>query len=101
MSEPVVPVVRRPDYTIGLEQNSGNTWVHARIHRWSTRIARAYRRDADALFELHGGPVFATTHDPHGGDQRKFEKFCRMFGFVHWGTVEFEGVDRDIYVRTE
>lgn len=99
MSDPVVPVCIRPDYRIGLEQDSGCTFVHATVHHWSAAVARALRRDADLIMGLHGGPMFATSHQPHGGDPAKLAKFVRLFGFHFHCQVHVGGADHLVYVR--
>jgi hypothetical protein len=99
MSERVVPVCNRPDYRIGLEQDSGCTFVHATVHRWTASVARALRRDADTIMALHGGPIYATTHEPHGGDYAKHAKFVRHFGFEYLTTVDAGGSAHRVFVR--
>lgn len=99
MGERVVPVCNRDAYRIGLQQDSGCTFVHATVHHWSAAVARAMRRDADAIMALHGGPVYATTHEPHGGDPAKWAKFVGLFGFEEFATVEAAGAAHRVFVR--
>jgi hypothetical protein len=100
MAEPVVPVVRRADYTISLEQDH-ETFVHVTIWRWSAQVARALRTDWDALFALHGGPIFATTERPHGGSFAKWRKFVVLMGFTFYATASVDGVRHSVYRRAQ
>jgi hypothetical protein len=74
-----VPVVRRPVYTLYLEQATpGHTFIHCDVHgRWTRCTKKQLAADFDALKALHGGPFFA-LHEP--GDT-KHSKFLAMFGF--------------------
>ena len=74
-----VPVVRRPVYTLYLEQATRvHTFIHCDVHgRWSPRVKRELIADWATLKQLHGGPLYA-LHDP--GDS-KHAKFLAMFGF--------------------
>lgn len=74
-----VPVVRRPGYTLYLEQAApAHTFIHCDVHgRWSPRAKRELIADWSTLLRLHGGPIYA-LHEP--GD-RKHSKFLAMFGF--------------------
>ncbi len=75
-----VPVVRRPEYTIHLEQaDRWHCFVHCDVHaRWTPRIKSALMTDWETLQALHGGP-FHALHDP--GDHKHL-KFLRMFGIT-------------------
>ena len=95
-----VPVVRRSDYTISLEMDGGATFVHSEVQRWSVAVARAWRRDMDAVLELHGGPIYAMTRAPHGGDWNKWRKFVALVGFrFHAAVTVADGTRHSIYVR--
>ncbi|WP_066803337.1 hypothetical protein [Sphingomonas asaccharolytica] len=74
-----VPVVRRPVYTLYLEQATPrHTFIHCDVHGvWTPRVKRDLCSDWQALRALHGGPFYA-LHEP--GD-RKHSKFLTMFGF--------------------
>jgi len=74
-----VPVIRRSDYTLSLDQaNRQDCFIHCDVHaRWSPRIQRELRADFETLKGLHGGP-FHALHDP---EDLKHLKFLRMFGF--------------------
>lgn len=84
-----VPVVRRPVYTLYLEQaTEHHTFIHCDVHgRWSPRIKRELTADWATLLQLHGGPLYAI----HAPGDRKHAKFLTMFGF-RW-TASF--TDRD------
>ena len=48
---------------------------------------------------LHGGPIFATSHEPHGSDYAKWRKFVIHFGFRFFATASVDGVRHSVYVR--
>lgn len=77
--ELIVPVVRRPEYTIGLEQpNPDCTFAHCSIHvPWTGRVRRQITEDWERLKQLHGGPLYAQV-PPH---DTKNQHFARLFGF--------------------
>lgn len=74
-----VPVVRRSEYTLFLEQATArHPFIHCDIHsRWSPAVKAQLARDFATLKALHGGPFYA-LHDP---SDLKHHKFLRMFGF--------------------
>lgn len=76
-----VPVVRRPAFTIFLEQATPrHTFIHCTVHaRWSPAVKAELGAAFDALKDLHGGPFYA-VHDPR---DTKHEKFLTMFGFTY------------------
>lgn len=75
----IVPVVRRPEYTIGLEQpNPHRTFAHCTIHvPWTGRVRRQITDDWTELVRLHGGPFYALI-PPH---DTKLQKWAELFGF--------------------
>ena len=76
--QPKVPVVRRPEYTLYLEQATlDETFIHCDVYTWTPRVVRQLKADWSALLALHGGPIRA-LHTP--GD-RKHLKFITLFGF--------------------
>jgi hypothetical protein len=74
-----VPVVRRPEYTLFLEQATRHhTFIHCTVHvRWTASVKRQLLQDWADLKRLHGGPIYA-LHTP--GD-RKHHHFINIFGF--------------------
>ena len=91
-----VPVVKRADYTIYLQELDGMVWAHCDVFRWTSSVSRALRMDADALYRMQGGPWFA-LHDPPG--DKKHEHFLKHVGFKLLGSVESGGVKRQIFKR--
>jgi hypothetical protein len=79
-----VPVIVRPEYVVYIEQQQV-PFLHCDVLSWSSLIRRAYRRDLDALFALHGGPWFALNPEP-GADKRA--KFLQLSGFHFFGERE-------------
>ena len=61
-----------------LEFPEGVTFVHCDVLAWSPSIAKQMRADFDALYEMHGGPMFA-INQPYGC--KKHRKFMQMHGF--------------------
>jgi hypothetical protein len=88
------------DYTLTLERHEGNLWGHAAVHRWTPQVARAIRRDVDALIADHG-PILATpTPDcAEGAAFAKWRKFMALIGFGFYRTKTVDGVRRSIYAR--
>lgn len=75
--QPRVPVIRRPAYTVSLEQHGDHSFVHCDVRAWSPSARQALSADWQAFQALHGGPILA-LHTP--GD-RKHLKFLTLFGF--------------------
>lgn len=72
-----VPVVRRHEYIIYLEQaNPSLTFVHCRVKRWTKETKARLLADWKTLQELHGGPIYA-LHPP---EDEKHRKFLRIVG---------------------
>lgn len=90
-----VPVVRRPEFTLWLEQATPrHTFIHCTIHvRWSPTVKRELGEAFADLLGLHGGPFFA-VHDPH---DTKHEKFLKMYGFAFVSTFASSDGERHIY----
>lgn len=73
-----VPVVQRTDYTIYLQELEGATWAHCDVQQWSASVRRSLVSDANALYAMHGGPMYA-MNEPAGCE--KHRKFLRLMGF--------------------
>src|SRR3546814_14187477 len=67
-----VPVIRRSEYTVYLEQATRHhTFIHCVIHvRWTPKVFRALTADFAVLRGLHGGPIYA-LHPPEDRKDRK------------------------------
>ena len=83
--ELIVPVVRRPEYTIGLEQpNPDTTFAHCTIHvPWTGRVRRQLEADWQQVRQLHGG----TLHGLIPASDVKLQRFARLFGLEHTLTL--------------
>src|SRR3546814_9314640 len=59
-----VPVIRRSEYTVYLEQATRHhTFIHCVIHvRWTPKVFRALTADFAVLRGLHGGPIRSEEH---------------------------------------
>lgn len=76
----IVPVVRRADYVLSLEQvNKDHTFIHCDVLRWSPVVKRQLLADWQVLKDLVGAPIFAL----HVVGDSKHHKFLRLFGFHH------------------
>jgi hypothetical protein len=73
-----VPVIRRPGYTVLLEEHvTAGTFIHCDVLKWTPEVFRDLRETFPLLCQLHGGPI----HALHDVCDRKHEKFLRLFGF--------------------
>lgn len=90
-----VPVIRRPEYTLSLEQaNRRDCFIHCDIHvRWTPKVKEALGRDFAILKDLHGGP-FLALHEP--GDAKHL-KFLRLYGFRRLFTRLVDGRLHEIH----
>lgn len=92
-----VPVCQRPEYTIFLQDIDGTTWAHCDVRRWSPSVAKRLVLDGDAVFWLHGGPLFA-VNEPHG--DAKHQRFLRLMGFGFFKELPaLDGGTRLIFIR--
>ena len=74
-----VPVVRRKDYVISLEEHiEQGTFIHCDVQSWSKAVFIALQTDFARLCRLHGGPI----HALHDSTDRKHEKFLKLYGFA-------------------
>lgn len=96
-----VPVVKRPAYTIELEQpNPETTFAHCTIHvPWTGRVRRQLDADWQTVLSLHGGPLRCQVDH----DDLKLQKFLRSFGFSHSATFTWitTGESKLIYKTKE
>jgi hypothetical protein len=91
-----VPAVQRPDYTVTLEQWADMTFAHVDVRRWTAPVCRAFKADFDALYALHGGPLYATATD----DNTKLQKFIGFCGGKPWGRgFDIDGAPVIIFRR--
>lgn len=72
-----VPVVRKNEYAILLEEHLEGTFIHCEVHSWTPALARSLAADFKLLCELHGGPI----HALHDSGDRKHKKFLKLYGF--------------------
>jgi hypothetical protein len=85
-----VPIIRRPEYTAHLEQVDDLTFGHIEVHARPTRaVIRAIRADIASILDMHGGPLFAMTDQPHGGDYEKWRRFVTLIGFSSHDSPHF------------
>lgn len=82
--EAKVPVIRRSEYTVSLEQiNPETAFVHCSIHvPWTGRVRKQLTADVKTFMDLHGGPLHAII-DP---EDTKLQRFARLMGARHVAT---------------
>lgn len=78
-----VPVINRPDYTVYIEQQQ-IAFMHCDVRRWTPDVRKSLKRDWDAFFEMHGGPLYA-VNEPTGCT--KHQKFMRQMGFEFYAEA--------------
>ena len=92
-----VPVCRRSEYTIYLQDIDGTTWAHCDVQKWTASIHKRFSADADQVFAMHGGPMLA-LNEPAGCF--KHQKFLKLMGFhFHQKIITNTGDERLIYKR--
>jgi hypothetical protein len=95
-----VPVVRRPAYTLSIEQATPlHAFIHCDIHgRWSSTTKRSLTADWLALKDLHGGPFYAQ----HTLGDRLHAHFLSMFGFTRvLSFTDDAGVRLEIHISKD
>ena len=80
----VIPVIRKPEYIVSIEQWDDLSFLHCSVTKWSHMVARRLRKDFEALCELHGGPFRALDN---GSPTQS--KFLKHFGFRRIGTIRW------------
>jgi hypothetical protein len=92
-----VPVCRRREYTIFLQDIDGTTWAHCDVREWSGSVAKRLRADVDTLVEMQGAPVFA-MNEPVG--DVKHQKFLALMGFQFFKNLPaLQGGEVPVYRR--
>jgi hypothetical protein len=81
----LVPVIRRSEYTLSLEQaNADTTFVHCTTHvPWTGRVRKQLTGDVTTLLTLHGGPLHAIIRP----DDLKLQRFARIMNAEHVATL--------------
>ena len=80
-----VPVVRTKDYVIRFEEHeTQGTFIHCDLYNWSKDIAINLGVAFTLIRNLHGGPI----HALHDSNDRKHEKFLRLYGFTKEKDLE-------------
>jgi hypothetical protein len=101
LSPLIVPVVVTPEFYVGIERVGDATFAHCRpFVRWTPSVARKVRAACDQVMAMHGGPMFAASHQPADGDHAKFRKFVSLMGFEFFRTVRgTDDADHAVFVR--
>lgn len=94
--DPRVIVCKRKDYVIRFENVSDLTFVHIEVNKWSSTVRRYLSKDWNALFSLHGGPIYA-LNEPH--NDLKHQKFMRLFGFEFSQSIFTQDGERFVFAR--
>lgn len=91
-----VPVCVREDYIIYIERVGLANWMHADVVKWSPKVFREFNKDLDAIFDLHGGPMFILVDK----ENKKLQKFGKMFSFWPYAEMQCsDGVIRYVFRR--
>ena len=98
---PIVPVIRRPEYSVGFEVFDGLTVGHMIWHQPATRASiKQSRADLDLLTDLQGGPLYSIMLTPHDDNPAKYHKFTRLMGAKFSFNVRcIDGIDRPVFVK--
>lgn len=72
-----VPVVRRDEFEILLEQHVSGTFIHCNVKKYNSTVKREIMETWSAIKWLHAGPIYAM----HDLTDHKHRKFLCMFGF--------------------
>ena len=91
----VIPVIRKPEYQVSIEQWADWSFLHCDIRKWNHTVAKRLRKDFESFCALHGGPFRALDN---GSPTQS--KFLKHFGFR---LIDFafnaEGVRMPLYER--
>lgn len=79
---PFFTVIDKPDYNIALEFHPGIACIHSDVHRWTHKVAAAYRRDVDYACSLVAEPVYALQS---ADGKTPSDHFLYSFGFEPCG----------------
>lgn len=87
-----IPVITTKDYIIYLEDNEGYFFIHCDVNsKWNKVVKKELLKDFKILTKEWNRELYA-LHTPN---DKKHEKFLKMFGFIYFNTVE--GLDENIY----
>ena len=91
-----VPVSQREAFTIYLQDLNGETWAHCDVKHWNLSVRRQLALDADRIYEMHGGPIFA-LNEPAGCS--KHRKFLKIMGFSLFNILGTPAGKQYVYKR--
>jgi hypothetical protein len=72
------------------------TFAHSTISRWNKGIMKAWQRDWNTLFMMHGSPIYALQNTAKNIPSKKFLAFA---GFKLLKIIETEDGQRSVFVR--
>lgn len=90
-----VPVVRRNEYTIWLEnyKNVAN-FIHADVYTYNKTVKREFGEDLDRLMDLHQHPLYVLVEKQN----YKLKKFMSFYGLtLDHNPLCDDGIQREVY----
>ncbi len=72
-----VPVIRRENFRIRLEEHMWGTFAHCDVYKWNPSTAKELLATWKTLTFLHGGPIYVY----HDCSNHLRTKFIEMLGF--------------------
>ncbi len=91
-----IPVLDTDDFVLYLEDVNGNSFIHCDVlAKWNKTIKQRLQIAFNLLIKEYGKELYA-LHTP---EDRKHEKFLKMFDFSYLSSViGDDGKDYDIYI---
>lgn len=72
-----VPICKRPEFIVRLEEHIEGTFIHCDVFKWNKQVKKEILEVWDSISRLHGGPIYTFV----GSDDIKIQKFMQLFGF--------------------
>lgn len=72
-----VPVVRRENFRMRLEEHMWGTFFHCDVYKWTPSTAKELMAAWESLTFLHGGPIYVY----HDCSNHLLAKFAKKLGF--------------------
>lgn len=90
-----VPVIETPNFTMSLEYESEQTFIHCEVFVYNKTVKREIQSAVNLLLSIRQTPLLAI---PNIGDA-KLVKFLTLLGFEFLMTTEcLDSKERDIYI---
>jgi len=91
-----VPVVKRPEYTIWLENVKNEAvFIHCDVYKWNKSVKKDLKQKLLTLLSLQADPIFAL----HDKEDKKHKKFLDIFNFKYVKDIEcLDNTLKEIYM---